>query len=488
MRAQIRGLSQASRNVQDGISLIQLADGGMQEIHNILHRQRELAVKALNGIYSDGDRAKIQMEIKQLTDEIDRIAYYTEFNTIKVLCGIGTRAEVIGGGSGGGGNGGSSDGIFYEDGIAIGPPTLIPPFYANDKSPYDWDNNVKIADMKIAGGDNRDVAYFNLEATSSGYNYIVGSGVGFVNTLTASFSLMGNMGQEPVTLVFTAPNGEQFSLSTAIFATDQYYINNTYIPGLGTISCMADFEHVAGNGYELQMVLYHGLRPTGTILLGGQEDFENTPDRDLSYDGTWYVSFDNSANNAAADLRFVFFGINSATEGYLDVGFIEYETWHTGDEIPGQPGTPPGQPGKPPETETITHYSPKQLWIQSGPNSGDGLWIDLYDCRVETLGLSGVSVSTYDDANQALGAIDKAVGIISGYRATAGSQQNRLEHTMRYLGIAEENLTDAESRIRDADMAKEMMALVKNNILMSAAQAMLAQANMMPQSVLKLLK
>ena len=138
-------------------------------------------------------------------------------------------------------------------------------------------------------------------------------------------------------------------------------------------------------------------------------------------------------------------------------------------------------------TDAPPEYLPSQLWIQSGANSGQGMHLQLFDCRIETLGIEGISVTTRDAANHALRAIDNALGIISMYRATAGAQQNRLEFTLKNLNNAEENMAASESRIRDVDMALEMMTFVRNQILMSASTAMLAQANQNPQSVLQLL-
>ncbi|HCX61780.1 MAG TPA: flagellin [Clostridiales bacterium] len=104
------------------------------------------------------------------------------------------------------------------------------------------------------------------------------------------------------------------------------------------------------------------------------------------------------------------------------------------------------------------------------------------------LNITGISLATHADARDAIDVLDTAIGKVSTERANLGAMQNRLEHTVNNLGVTSENLTAAESRIRDVDMAKEMMAYTKNNILTQAAQAMLAQANMQPQGVLQLLQ
>ena len=110
------------------------------------------------------------------------------------------------------------------------------------------------------------------------------------------------------------------------------------------------------------------------------------------------------------------------------------------------------------------------------------------DLSSKGLNVNDISVATQDSANAAIATIDNAINTVSGTRADLGALQNRLEHTVNNLGVTNENLTAAESRIRDVDMAKEMMEYTKNNILSQAAQAMLAQANQQPQGVLQLLQ
>jgi len=128
------------------------------------------------------------------------------------------------------------------------------------------------------------------------------------------------------------------------------------------------------------------------------------------------------------------------------------------------------------------------ITIQVGANEDQSITLDIKDMRSDALGLSGVDVSTQSGANIAITTINDAITSVSSERATLGSKQNRLEHTINNLGASSENATAAESRIRDVDMAKEMMEFTKNNILTQAAQSMMAQANQQPQSVLKLLQ
>ncbi|MEG0017979.1 MAG: flagellin, partial [Hydrogenoanaerobacterium sp.] len=132
----------------------------------------------------------------------------------------------------------------------------------------------------------------------------------------------------------------------------------------------------------------------------------------------------------------------------------------------------------------------KGLTMQVGDTADDfnKVTVSVNDMSSAGLGLSGLDLGTQEAAAGSLEKIKGAVGLVSGARSTLGSLQNRLDHTINNLGVTSENMTAAESRIRDVDMAKEMMDFTKNNVLTQAAQAMLSQANQQPQQVLQLLR
>jgi flagellin len=127
--------------------------------------------------------------------------------------------------------------------------------------------------------------------------------------------------------------------------------------------------------------------------------------------------------------------------------------------------------------------------FQIGANGAADQQVTLYiaDMGGASLGISGTDIATRTTANSAIAALDTAINMVSGERANLGAMQNRLEHTLNTLGVAEENLQAAESSIRDVDMAKDMMIFTKNSILMQAGQSMLAQANRLPSGILQLL-
>lgn len=138
----------------------------------------------------------------------------------------------------------------------------------------------------------------------------------------------------------------------------------------------------------------------------------------------------------------------------------------------------------------VVAFPTEGVTFQIGANgtADDRVTLKVANQDTTTLGINGVDISTDVGANAAIDLITKATNTVSGTRADLGALQNRLEHTIANLGVSVENLTAAESRIRDVDMAKEMMEMTKNNILTQAAQSMLAQANTQPQSVLQLLQ
>jgi flagellin len=330
MRGQIRGLDMAQKNSQDGISLIQTAEGALNETHSILQRMRELAVQSSNDTNTDADRAEIQKEINQLTDEIDRIATTTEFNTKKLLNGNlkGVTAST------------TSTLKFEQSKQAIGFTAV-----ATAAAAFTVSDTIRIRRIDT--------------------------------TAATNFSISNALGN--ITLTIDTATGELAEANAGI---------------LDTLN-LVNFE----------------VGETLTITITGGEAKQTT---------------DNS-------LRFQI-GANTAQEMSVD----------------------------------ISDMSAAALKIKSGTTYLD--------------------VSTQFGAEASIAQLDTAISKVSTERSKLGAFQNRLEHTINNLGTSSENLTAAESRIRDVDMAKEMMEFTKNNILTQAAQAMLAQANQQPQAVLQLLR
>jgi flagellin len=312
MRGQIRGLDQATRNAQDGISLIQTAEGALTETHSILQRMRELAVQSANDTNNNTDRGELQKEITELKNELNRISSDTEFNTKKLLDGtLGTKLDedttnstLL--------TNGAVDGVNYTGGLASGTWTLT------------------------------------------------GQGDGS----------------------YTISDG-----STT-------YTSNIVAAG-----------------------------SAGTLDFQGKVSIE--------------------VNNSIAD-----------------------------DALNG----------------LVAKITGSQATFQIGANSGQSANISIGNMDAASLGIDAVDISSQSGADSAISSVQTAIESVSSERSKLGAMQNRLEHTINNLSVSSENLTAAESRIRDVDMAREMMKFTKDQILLQSSNAMLAQANQLPQNVLSLLR
>jgi flagellin len=328
MRGQIRGLDQASRNAQDGISLIQTAEGALNETHSILQRMNELANQGASGTLSSTDRTAIGNEITQLNSEVDRISTSTKFNGKSLLDGtFGVQLKTGAGGTG----------------IAVG--------------------SQGVTSIEISG------------ATAS-TNFTLASG--------------GAAGQ--------------YTLSDASGNTQQVTLAD------GTAGVL-NFDKL---GIKIGV---NGTQTRAAILAAA-----------------------NGGGTAAQ--------ISTTAQANVDI----------------------------------------QIGSETSAAERLGLSIAKTDSSAGSLNTTSVSVADSASARASMVTIQSAIDTVSTTRSQLGAFQNRLEHTINNLGTASENLTSAESRVRDVDMAKEMMSFSKNNILSQAAQAMLAQANQQPQGVLQLLR
>jgi flagellin len=336
MRAQIRGNGQALRNSQDGISMIQTAEGAMDEIHSILQRARELSVQAANGTLDLNARQSVGTELVALQAEINRIAAVTQFNGQFLLNGSLTTTQAGG--------------------------------------------TVQVGTV-VAAGTNTSVTAIDVTAAKSGSTYTLTNAAGIL-TLDDG---VGN--SQAITLAAIGPSSSQ-------------------IINFGNLGVKITVSSVAG---ETAANVGAGLNAATIITAAGSGS----------------VAFQVGANVG-----------NTMTVAMADV----------------QATTPAG-----------LNLAP---WAVSGVGSVDSL----------------------ANANARLTEIDAAINTLNTRRSNLGAAQNRLEHTVASLGVAVENLSAAESRIRDADIAELSSHMVSNQILQQAGTAVLSQANQAPQAVLKLLQ
>ena len=524
MRGQIRGLDQAVRNSQDGISMIQTAEGGLSETHNILQRMRELATQASNDTNVGVDRGEIQKEINQLSSEINRIGNTTEFNTQSLLKGDGKANLAKSGLVSTPLSDAGTDVVHTQatatitlsaaavdtDAIAIdlNGITLTATFVANDTTKADsaaYNVTSSAADINIAGtadknnaGDglaNAFQAMIDANETLKG-NYTATSDAAGVVTITA---VKGG------TFDGAAGNISTFDATGA--ATPGNFVGDTATAGVGTTTASTAATEALDLTAVTDSTKATALVGKGFTVNGQQVEFYDATKG--AYTGNAIGVNISDAINATANTEDVLADVvasqlSNKVEGIIatddGAGTVTLSTKATGTTA----------------TLDITDGGVQEEFkatFQVGANKGQSFTMDINDMRASALKLTGkvgdagfstvnnvtdgtsstvkeaaLDVSSHTSATAAIKVINDAIETVSAERSKLGAFQNRLEHTISNLGTSSENLTAAESRVRDVDMAKEMMNFQKNNILSQAAQAMLAQANQAPQGVLQLLR
>ena len=374
IRGQIRGLEKASTNAQDGISLIQTAEGAMNETHAILQRQRELVVQAANGTNTQEDIDIIKDEVTQLTKELNRISNDTQFNNHNLLDGN------------------------YSGKIQIG---------ANEGETLDLSiGSLDTASLGLVDGMTVTAIVYNIpHGLPRGTYTIQGSDV--IDSNGAKIGVLDPVNKNTITFP-GQPNKPDFSCSR------EFSDGETFTYGDDGLVSLSSPVVEGANAAASQLV-------TGKYVIGTSDEV--------------FIE-----------------GITEAV-GKLDNGMLMiYET------------------GKKIDLKSSFGLEDKDLK------------------RGNAFRITGVDVASPADASDSITKIDRAINLVSSQRSKLGAIQNRLEHTINNLSTSSENLTAAESRIRDVDMAKEMMEMTKNNILQQASQSMLAQANQTPQNVLQLLR
>lgn len=382
LRSQVNGLNQAQANAQDGVSLIQTAEGALNEVHSILQRMRSLAVQSASDTNTDADRAAIQKEVSALVKEIDSTAVRTQFNGMNLL-----------------------DGSFEAKSLQIG---------ANQAQGM----GVSIADLSTKG--------LNLTERTELTGLDTDGATGSV-TLTAA------SGASLTEVKYVLGSNKQVLLNGDAVGT----YTDAKITINGQNFSAASGQLMEGLAFDASSA---GTVTTGTMTVKNAATFRGQVDA-----GSYALS--------GTDVK-------SAASGGAIVGKLSSD----GKTVTFKDGT------------SINFTA-----ALTGTASFDVV-------TVATTGQTySVDLSSKQGATDAIKMIDGAIGRLSDQRADLGALQNRLTHTIANLGVSAENLAASESRIRDTDMAKEMTAFTRSQILQQAGVSMLAQANQSSQSVLKLL-
>lgn len=475
MRGQIRGLDQASSNAQNSISLLQTAEGALSETHSILQRMRELSVQSANDTNTNTDRTVIQKEVDQLASEITRISNTTEFNTQNLL------------------NGGVKDDGISTMTFQIGAnanQNLELSINAMDAKTLGISRDVNTATGVVAG----DVGTVSFNNENLGSKVVDGAVITFDYTASspatpaASAEITGG----DVTAPTTDLSGISADATLTITIDGSNYVldDDALIAATGTGKTITD----------LQDAISTAIGTFGTVgIVGGN---------------TLVISSNTDGTGSTVSVA-----ISGTTTTGINTAFGLSTENDTGeDAIAAVPAKVTLSDGTYSQEITISDPAAASLSVTSGIFSGVSITTatganlsDIDDATdsvtvgikasvasaasfnggaktADAVAAGGINVSTQSDANNAINSIQTAIETVSSERSKLGALQNRFEHTIANLGTSSENLSAAESRIRDVDMAKEMMEFTKNNILSQAAQAMLAQANTQPQGVLQLLR
>ena len=492
MRAQIRGLNMASKNCMDAVSLIQTAEGALQEVHSMLQRMNELAVQAASDTNVTIDRNALQLEFENLQEEIDQIARTTKFNDTLLLIGNDSPVKKVIPGEGVinvdpavtslvMGDmivSGAAEGtvVSVVTGAAAGAPAAT----------GEWDENGNFTlTLSAAAGQTIDQSMVDLAIENASGTVPNGAEDFNISLGTWSYTAAGNTvaGEKIGSVTLVNPEKEQINPNIG-YAVIDLMINDTDTVKL----------YCQGNvGKDIMFTFRQGIdRPVG----GGVSFHVNSwwlPDGTLQAD----IVIQGNAEFGQDSIDHILSVADQApvSQKPADIDSSIYKIWFDRPYKTTKPSNGKLQPQivtlEPREqiVEEEPEAEPGVIIIQSGPEEGQILPINIVSMDTKGLGITKeqANISTREGASNAITITRDAINKVSTQRAYLGAMQNRLEHRINSLDNISENLVAAESRIRDADMAKEMSNFTKMQILTQVATAMIAQANAIPQNILQLL-
>ena len=429
MRKQIRGLDQASTNAEDGVSSVQTAEGALTEVHSMLQRMNELAVQASNGTNSTSDRQAIQDEIDQLNTEIDRVSETTKFNETYLLKGESGTKTI--------------DMKAHDAGLK---GTLV----------TNGDGTATFTMDSFSVGD---------KVSIGGKTYTIGATKADTDDLIDAASKTGKEKDITIngtTYKYLAESGKKDD-SSASDLKGGYYADGKWATGV-TAKSAADLKGDATAG--------------STVSVAGKEL-------------TSLKDADATAGVKSNDPTVI-----TKTKAY-ELAKKELLAANQIGDTKGTAAVADKKVGAADGSFTITlgqadvaNSLSFSLHVGADADMTNKIQVNIDSMDSESLGIKGLNVmdGSGNAATYAIDAISDAVAKVSAQRSALGAVQNRLEHTIDNLDNVVENTTSAESRIRDTDMAEEMVNYSKNSILQQAGQSMLAQANQANQGVLSLLQ
>lgn len=426
MRSQIRGLNAGAENIQDGISLIQVADGALNEVNDMLHRMTELSVKAANGTNTIEDRRAIQNEINELKTEITRIGKTTKFNEITIFDNVHAT--------------GASESVTH-----------------------------------LVASSAADTGYLT-EAIKVNSYWLPAASVDFSNINASNISKL---------------NGQGFSFYCSR-GCDEVFDFKFYTDG--TPSSASNLVGKVKHDYALDI---SDCRSGSDIINKLYTYVKNNPPRGNDPDNVnklpdaLGVSHSNYMMKSDDGNKIIIYANRRITDTatFAESGYATEEAAKAA--YPSRVSGINPWAGKIDCSSLLQLYEEKgsfnEIGILSSSNSSDFQTFKIDRMNANLLGVGRISVLTEDDAGIAMEAIEKATAKVSAQRSQLGAYQNRLEHAYNINTNTSENTTHAESRIRDLDMAEEMVNQSKLSILEQAGVSVMAQANVNNQGVISLI-
>lgn len=513
MKAQIKNLDAASDNSNDGISLAQTAEGALNEVHDMLNRMSELATKAANGVYTDTQRSNYSDEVSQLQSEINRISDSTNFNGIKLL-----------------------DGSLQADAAKV---TVDPALTANVTTSAGvagvktvagvgaLDTNATSSDVASAtytftvdtnGSKTTHTVKMDLASDATSFAVTVdGKAVTLVagdNTATANGATAAQTTATLAAALKTTDWGKSFTIDGTTTAGSVKFTANavgTDQPALESVTVTSTGNKTAANNVNSSLGVTENTKALDQVkqldlakqTVTSADSAVNGASKVFTIGGRKFALVASDAgttatSNFADDVVKINTGVTTANAGtaasYTDT--VVKTISDKINEVTGKNVTYQQIAGDKNLLSLGDASNPsgkgEGLTLQIGDTYDDynKLTVSVNDMHASALGVGKgqIDISTQESAGKAIKVINDAIDNVSKQRSALGAIQNRLDHTINNLNTTSENLTSANSRIRDTDMAKEMMSYTQNNVLTQAAQAMLAQANQAPSQVLQLLK
>ncbi len=435
MNAQITGINTATQSSNNGISVIETADGALTEVHEMLQRMNELAVKGETGTLTTGDRMTLEAELKQLKQEITRISTDTQFNGQTLL-----------------------DGTFDLRGYTNNNKVKVD-YYSDEVLPKKYSitelNIVYDADGKI-----------DKDATTLTLGPEFPAGVEISETTKDKITLKG-----PADFEMTIQVEPPETLPGEVDVTGKKQLQ---VPEFGVSYAYGVAPDGTGEAILRDVA---GLATDFESWLSINRYWDTVPkDQQIPADATVIDAFRNPNDNTKDT---IVIGNDSGFRLELecprpdktDIILIGGETIDV-----------------PKETLIIDATGIGAMDTQTGANEGQQLAIRIPTISLDRMGLEDTKMTTVEECAEANKAIRGAILYVSDARSRLGAYQNRLEHTVNNLAVSNENMTSSYSRIMDVDMAEEMTAYTTEQVISQAAVSMLAQANERPSQVLQLLQ